>query len=151
MACGSRRGQSKETMMHSPRVYLTIALLLCGAAACRGASASPTPPPVPEAVEATPLPAPRVVKLEDGTYVEIRPGLESGFAHCCGDEQYRMEIECSDGLLRCYQQTGKRWKQTYGNHCESALDQQCYEQACTSVCDAYRELGPTRWREVIPK
>ncbi|MCP4447166.1 MAG: hypothetical protein GY811_17730 [Myxococcales bacterium] len=96
-------------------------------------------------------PAPRVVKLENGSYVELRAGLESGFAHCCGDNQHRLDIECSDGLMRCYKWTGRRWDQTYGKHCKLALTQQCYEQACVRVCEAYWELGPTRWHETIPK
>ncbi len=129
---------------------MMIALFLCGTSACVGSSASPTPPPpAPEAVEIKTSPTARVVKLEDGSYVEIGAGLESGFAHCCGDDQYKLEIECSDGLMRCYQKKRKRWKQTYGKHCKSSLDQQCYEKTCARVCEAYWELGPTRWDEVI--
>lgn len=97
----------------------------------------------------TPPPQTRTVKLEDGSYVNVGPGIESGFAHCCGNDQYRMEIECSEGLLRCYQWTGGRWKQTYGKHCKSALDQQCYEQTCARVCEAYWDLGATRWQELM--
>lgn len=135
-------------------VYLLIALLVYGAGACSGSSASPTPTD-PEVMETstttTTTPKRRIVKLEDGSYVEIGPGLESGFAHCCGDDKFRIEIECSDGLIRCYQKKGKRWKQTYGRHCKSALDSQCYQQTCPRVCDAYWEIGPERWHEVIPK
>lgn len=128
-----------------------MALLLCGATACSGSPASP-PASAPAVAESAspPLPAPRSIKLEDGSYVDIRPGLEAGFAYCCGDDDFRMEIECSDGLLRCYKRSGKRWKQTFGRHCKSSLNQQCYEQTCARVCEAYQELGPERWHDVIP-
>jgi hypothetical protein len=100
-------------------------------------------------MQSSSTPEARVIELEDGSYVEIRPGIESGFAHCCGDDKYRMEIECSDGLVRCYKRSGRRWKQTYGRFCKSFLDQQCYAQTCARVCEAYWELGPERWQEVI--
>ena len=129
---------------------LTLALLMMASGACSGSSASkPASSPVPEAVETTSSPAPREIKLDDGSYVELSAGIESGFAHCCGDDQYRMEIECSDGLLRCYRRTGQRWEQTYGKYCKAALDQQCYEQTCVRVCEAYWEVGATRWQEVM--
>ncbi len=100
-------------------------------------------------MEGSDQPIPRLINLEDGSYVEIRPGIESGFAHCCGNDRHKIEIECSDGLMRCYRKTGKRWKQTYGRHCKAALDQECYEATCPRVCEAYWELGATRWGEVI--
>lgn len=148
---GCQRLSSPHTMsnrpaMHHRHAFLSIALLLHAMTACVGSSASSSsrPPPVPE-----PAPVPRIIDLEDGSYVELAPGLEPGFAHCCGDEQYQLNIECSEGLIRCYERKGKRWKQTYGRHCKSALDQQCYERTCARVCDAYRAIGSTRWSEVI--
>jgi len=133
------------------RTYFAMALLLVGAVACVASPPPPSPPPkAPEPALATPPAAPRIVQLEDGSYVELSAGVEPGFAHCCGDEHYQIEIECSDGLLRCYEKSGKRWKQTYGKHCKASLDQQCYEQTCVRVCEAYWELGPTLWQEVIP-
>lgn len=102
----------------------------------------------PETVESAPVT--RVIKLENGSYVELLPGLETGFAHCCGDDQHKMEVECSDGLVRCYRLTGKRWEQTYGKHCKAALDTECYEKTCAQVCEAYWEVGPAAWKQVIP-
>ncbi len=133
------------------RAYFATALLLLGIGACVASPPPPSPPPkAPEPALATTRAAPRVVQLEDGSYVELSPGVEAGFVHCCGADQYRIEIECSDGLLRSYEKAGPRWKQTYGKHCKASLDQQCYERTCVRVCEAYWELGPTRWQEVIP-
>jgi len=95
-------------------------------------------------------PAPRVIQLEDGTYVEIREGLQPGFAHCCGDDEHSLEIKCSEGLMRCYESMDGEWKQTYGKYCKSSLDSQCYDATCPRVCEAYWELGPTRWQTIIP-
>ncbi len=135
----------------SGRSYLTIALLVCATGACVGATAPPSATSDVDPVEPTSSRGGRFVRLDEGSYVELRPGIEAGFAHCCGDDQLRLEIECSDGLVRCYRQAGDEWKQTYGKHCKRGLDQQCYEQTCARVCEAYWEIGPTRWHEIIPK
>lgn len=137
---------------------IAIAMVFLWAGGCIGSSPpAAAPPPLP-ALQSAPAPAPeqavpaptsRTVMLDDGSYVELRPGVEQGFAHCCGDENIRLEIECSDGLVRCYQQIGNRWEQTYGKHCKRSLDQQCYEQACARVCEAYWELGAARWDEAM--
>lgn len=63
----------------------------------------------------------RAVTLEDGSYVEIIPGVEEGFYHCCGDANYKMEIDCSINQLRCYEGKRGRWKYTYGRVCKTAL------------------------------
>ncbi len=133
----------------------TIGLLVCSTGACWSPTSSAwqvAPEPTQTAVPApTELVEPsRVITLENGSYVELRPGLETGFAYCCGEGQYKMEIDCSEGLVRCYRLTGGRWQQTYGQHCKSTLDTQRYEQACAKVCEAYWELGPTTWKEIIP-
>lgn len=81
--------------------------------------------------------------------MEIRSGLEAGFAHCCGADNFMMEIDCSEGLLRCYYNDTHHWKQTFGRYCKKALSEECYSQACTNVCDAYREVDASMWNEVI--
>lgn len=63
------------------------------------------------------------------------PGLEQGFIHCCGDVDYAMQVDCSDRLMRCYENDLSGWQQTYGRSCKEALGQGCYEQGCLSVCD----------------
>ena len=105
-----------------------LAVSVAGCASPRQPSPSAPPPVVEPAGE--PATLDRVIELEDGTYVEIVPGLETGFAHCCGDEHYMMEVECSEGLLRCYTSETGRWKQTYGKHCKHSLDSECYEKTC---------------------
>tara|TARA_R110002096_G_scaffold436085_1_gene667095 strand:- start:12879 stop:13352 length:474 start_codon:yes stop_codon:yes gene_type:complete len=136
----------------SLRVYFAIAMVLLWTGGCIGSSppaAVPLPAASPAPAQAVVAPSSRTVMLDDGSYVELRPGVEQGFAHCCGDENNRLEIECSDGLVRCYQHTGSRWEQTYGKHCKRSLNQQCYEQACARVCEAYWELGAARWDEAM--
>ncbi len=65
-----------------------------------------------------------------------RAGLESGFTHCCGDVDYAMQVDCSDRLMRCYENdSAAGWQQTYGRNCKEALGQGCYEQGCLAVCE----------------
>ncbi|MBL4636254.1 MAG: hypothetical protein JKY56_20505 [Kofleriaceae bacterium] len=145
--------------VHSRYLCLTIGLLLCEMGACwsptsasRSAPepAEPAEPALTAALPAESAESSRVIRLEDGSYVELRPGQETGFAYCCGEDLHKLEIDCSEGLVRCYRLSGKRWQQTYGKHCKSALDTQCYQQTCAKVCEAYWELGPTAWKEIIP-
>ena len=140
-----------ELILQHRRACLMIALILSATGACSSSTSPSISPSLPEVVPTAPAPSPRVVRLEDGSYVELSPGVESGFAHCCGDDQYQLEIECSDGLLRCYEQTSNGWEQTYGKYCKATLDTQCYEKTCTRVCEAYWELGETRWHEIMLK
>lgn len=65
----------------------------------------------------------------------VEPGFEPGFTHCCGDFNYVMQVDCSERLLRCYQNKSSGWHQTYGRNCKSALGSGCYERGCLSVCD----------------
>lgn len=86
-------------------------------------------------------PRERIVKLENGSYLEIKPGTDPGFTHCCGDEGYMMEMDCSERLMRCYENRGTHWKQTYGKHCKRNLDQECYLQTCNAICEAIDSVG----------
>ena len=65
----------------------------------------------------------------------ITPGFEAGFTHCCGDFDHVMQVDCSDRLLRCYENQHGSWRQTYGRVCQKALEPSCYERGCIYVCD----------------
>jgi hypothetical protein len=127
--------------MRGPFSLRALAFLVVLGSAC---VVRTPPPPEPAPVAPEPEPTPRTVELEDGSYIQIAPGLEPGFTHCCGDSQYMMEIDCSERLMRCYQKGSAGWKQTYGKHCKSALGQGCYLHACNDVCDAYTAIGGPR-------
>ena len=122
------------------RLLAFVPLLVC---ACALQSA-PGPSPASadsQAVTTEPVPKERIVKLEDGTYLKVKRGTEPGFMHCCGDESYMMEMNCSDRLMRCYAHRGNRWKQTYGKQCKRALSQECYLETCSALCEAVSSVG----------
>jgi hypothetical protein len=59
-----------------------------------------------------------------------------GFTYCCGNSDFKLAIQCNDGIKRCYEQTDTGWSQTYGRHCKKWLGETCYLQTCERVCDA---------------
>jgi hypothetical protein len=60
--------------------------------------------------------------------------IEGGFTHCCGDADYKLEIDCADNLLRCYEKTDQGWKYTYGRLCKQNLGSACYLNGCDDAC-----------------
>lgn len=109
--------------------WVVLALLGPALAACPAQTAppppaAPPPAPVPEP-EPTPAPAPAPV---------LPAAVEAGFTHCCGNDEYRIEIDCGGMVKRCYQSKHGDWKQTYGRHCLKALGQDCYLAECDSRC-----------------
>lgn len=117
---------------------LALALLVLGLAC--GGHASPPSPQAEVASDDSQLSS-RTITLEDGVYLDIRPGIEDGFTHCCGNAEYVMEMDCSDRLLRCYKRSGDSWKQTFGKHCRNALGEECYLQQCNTICEAIESVG----------
>ena len=67
---------------------------------------------------------------------EVEPAAtERGFTHCCGSEQYKLEIDCGDMIMRCYRRGSEgRWHYTYGRLCRKHLDDGCYPAGCDDVC-----------------
>ncbi len=103
-----------------------LAALLVGVVACPGAKAPPPAPPEP-APEPLPPPAP-------APQPEAVVPVESGFVHCCGNGSYRIEIDCSQMMKRCYTKETGSWRQTYGRHCRASLGESCYLQDCDAKC-----------------
>ena len=62
------------------------------------------------------------------------PSTEPGFTHCCGNPDYKLEIDCADNLIRCYENTDQGWKYTYGRLCKQNLDSACYLNGCDDSC-----------------
>ena len=117
------------------------AAVLVWVAGCSAATAPPKPTPGTGDRPTSP-PGPRVIVLDDGTHVEIWPGVEPGFLHCCGDDQYILEIDCRQGVKRCYKPSRRGdWRHTYGRECKHALSQTCYLESCDVVCEAYWAYG----------
>lgn len=129
----------------SSKSRLGLALLLVLLSTCVVQTTPAPPQPQPQVITAPqPDPTPRVIKLEDGSYLEIRPGMQPGFTHCCGDSAYMMQIDCSDRLMRCYESKRGHWKQTYGKYCKHALAEECYLQTCNLVCEAISSVADPR-------
>lgn len=80
-------------------------------------------------------PAPPVAENVSRIQEPVTPGFEAGFTHCCGDFDHVMQVDCSDRLLRCYENQQGSWRQTYGRVCAKALEPSCYERGCIYVCD----------------
>lgn len=110
--------------MTPKRALLAAALFAC--VACPGAKAPPPSPPEP-APQPAPGPAP------EPEPAAITP-VEAGFVHCCGNVSYRIEIDCSQMMKRCYTRETGSWRQTYGRHCRASLGESCYLQDCDAKC-----------------
>jgi hypothetical protein len=61
---------------------------------------------------------------------------EPGFLFCCGGARFKLEIDCDQRLMRCYEKRGQGWAQTFGRHCKRALAPDCYLHTCDARCDA---------------
>ena len=112
----------------SALAWVALALLGPALAACPAQTAPPppAPPPAPEPEpEPPPPPAPAPV---------LPAAVEPGFTHCCGNDQFRIEIDCNQMVKRCYESKKGEWKQTYGRHCLKSLGQDCYLSECDSRC-----------------
>ncbi len=107
------------------RCALLVALAI-GAAACPGAQAPPPAPPEP-------APQPIATPAPDTEQAAITP-VEAGFVHCCGNGSYRIEIDCSQMMKRCYTSETGTWHQTYGRHCRASLGESCYLEDCEANC-----------------
>lgn len=117
-----------------------LLLSLVSLAGCAGAGNGTTPAPAssspaPEAAPAAdpaPTPAPREPD-PSASFVMTAP-VESGFKHCCGNLELKMEVQCGDRLKRCYVRQDGRWLQTFGRHCKQELGASCYLHTCDEVC-----------------
>lgn len=112
----------------SALAWVALAVLGPALAACPAQTAPPpaAPPPAPTPMpEPAPAPAPAPV---------LPSAVEPGFTHCCGNDQFRIEIECGQMVKRCYESKQGGWKQTYGRHCLKSLGQDCYLSECDSRC-----------------
>jgi hypothetical protein len=96
------------------------------------------------ACEPRPLPPyPREPKQRMHARVEVDPMVTTqsnlatadGFTYCCGNNNFKMEIQCDDGIKRCFENTQAGWEQTYGRHCKRTLGETCYLTTCERVCD----------------
>jgi hypothetical protein len=115
---------------------LAATVLVTVIAACAGSAATPAQPeatdPPATTVAATPTPATEVTAV---ALMSFRHPVESGFAPCCGNDSFRLDIRCRDRLMRCYEQNDvSGWKQTYGRHCKRALTEACYLDGCSNSC-----------------
>jgi hypothetical protein len=108
--------------------WVVLALLGPVLAACPAQTApTPQPPPPAPAPEPEPAPAPAPAAA-------LPQAVESGFTHCCGNDQFRIEIDCRGMMKRCYESRRGEWKQTYGRHCLKSLGEDCYLSECDSRC-----------------
>lgn len=73
--------------------------------------------------------------VEIRTIERPKPAATPGFAYCCGNQRFKLEIRCDERMMRCYERRAGQWTQTYGRHCKRALDTDCYLHACDRVCD----------------
>ena len=106
-------------------VSLAVAASIAAAACVVGTAAAP---PSAAAVEE---PAPESVVVDEPQVVEA---VEPGFVHCCGTNSYRIEIQCSSMIKRCYKLEAAGWTQTYGRHCRTELSRGCYLEECDAHC-----------------
>jgi len=51
-----------------------------------------------------------------------------------GATSYRIEIDCSQMMKRCYTNETGTWQQTYGRHCRASLGESCYLADCDAKC-----------------
>jgi hypothetical protein len=125
----------RAAMTRAPRWKYGAALLAAAALAVVACSSHPgvrTPPPPPPGPEPEPSWLAEVAPSAEPA-AAISP-VEAGFTHCCGSEQYRIEIECGEMLKRCYENKGGIWRQTYGRHCKEQLGEACYLERCDAKC-----------------
>ncbi len=117
------------------RYRIALVLMLASIVSCGGAAA---PAPEPVAPASDPAPPPAVSQSEvapRAPAAAFTPSVERGFAHCCGNDSFRLEIRCQDRLMRCYEQDRfGHWKQTYGRHCKRELTEACYLSGCWTSC-----------------
>jgi hypothetical protein len=97
-----------------------------------GCPAQPTPPPEPP--PPAPAPEPEPQQPAPAAAPVLPSAVEAGFTHCCGNAEFRIEIQCSQMLKRCYESKQGGWKATYGRHCLKSLGQDCYLSECDSRC-----------------
>lgn len=71
-------------------------------------------------------------KLE--SFIETPP-VETRFKHCCGNLDFKMEVDCQDQLRRCYEYKNGSWTQTFGRRCKEELGELCYQKLCNEVCN----------------
>jgi hypothetical protein len=113
-----------------------IAAALLIAAACTAhittgsePAARPPPPPTP----AAPAPGQAVAVAPQAQY--FAEAAEPGFRHCCGNDEFQLDIECGERLARCYERDDDAsWRQTYGRHCKEQLGASCYLHGCLDKC-----------------
>jgi hypothetical protein len=59
---------------------------------------------------------------------------EPGGTYCCGNHSYKLEIECGEQHMRCYEYRAGSWHYTYGRHCKKNLGLACYLNGCDDKC-----------------
>lgn len=105
------------------------ALFIAVVAFCAACPAAKAPPPAP------PPPAPQpVVQPPPEPEPQVVAPIEAGFVNCCGNASYRIEIDCSQMMKRCYSNETGSWRQTYGRHCRASLGESCYLADCDAKC-----------------
>ena len=94
---------------------------------------APAPPPAPATAARPPVASAPAPYLGHG---QGRPrATEVGFTHCCGSEQYKLEIDCGEMVMRCYRRsTDGHWRFTYGRLCHEHLGDSCYPSGCEDAC-----------------
>jgi hypothetical protein len=115
-----------------------IAAALLIAAACTAhittgsePASRPPPPPTP----AAPAPGQAVAVAPQAHAQHFAEAAEPGFSHCCGNDEFQLDIECGERLARCYERDGdESWRQTYGRHCKEQLGTSCYLHGCADKC-----------------
>lgn len=110
------------------RGRVRLALVAAGLLACVACPGAKAPPPAPPEPAPPPVPAPAPAPEP-----AVSP-VEAGFVHCCGNGTYRIEIDCSQMMKRCYTSETGSWQQTYGRHCRASLGESCYLQDCDAKC-----------------
>jgi hypothetical protein len=111
------------------RAALLFSVLL--ATSCGSSATTPAQPAAAAAQEEPAISSPaQPVPVEP-----LVAPVESGFAHCCGNADFRLQIRCSDRLMRCYENGARGdWKQTYGRHCKRERTEACYLEGCLDTC-----------------
>lgn len=117
------------------RLVPVVSILILVAACGGTATDTTTPPPAPEP-SAEPEPIDTTPAMQSRLDAPQEDPVESGFNHCCGNSEFRLQIRCEDRLMRCYERNRRgRWNQTYGRHCKRELTDNCYLEGCSPSCD----------------
>jgi hypothetical protein len=122
-------------MLSPPCVFLVV--LFSAASACYLNTQPTDRRPSPSAVEPAPTPSDTSVArlTPTGRQQSFPAATEPGFTYCCGNADFKLEIECGIRLKRCYtRRPGGGWEHTFGRYCKQELGDACYMSACEQRC-----------------